>query len=313
MKDKSVHRGDHSRAWWPLVAVITFSIWSSRCAGSPDGLYFGSRPSINAQTGDLIVSVRQDGNGRIQRVSQTGVREFLTNDGDSFDPKISSDGKHIVFAKATKENGSDIWITDSSGRFPRQLTNVEGRSAYPVVRHSTNSVVFARGSRLRDTSMGGTMWVDWDLYEVPESGGAERRITNSSLRRVFSVDVTPDGISGLISSEQLESDRHLSMVDLSSGEMRPIGVPGDDVASVGLQSGRVTFVRDSGDYNYEVFVMQRDGSSRQQLTSLKSYTWAPVFSPDERRIFFLSDPSRNSRFKLWEVIVDSKASRELPF
>jgi Tol biopolymer transport system component len=73
---------------------------------------------------------------------------------------------------------------------------------------------------------------------------------------------------------------------------------------VSFSSGQITFYRDVGDYNYEVFVMGDDGQGRRQVTHLDSYTHAPMLSPDGSRVVFLSDPARKQRFQLWEARLD---------
>jgi Tol biopolymer transport system component len=274
-------------------------------------LHHGSRPTFDPKTGDLVISIRVGGQGLIHRVSADGSAVTLTHDGDSFDPSVSKDGSHIVFAKRTDRGKSAIWIMDTDGRNPRRLSADAGRSTYPVLLAAGKPVIFARAATLRNTSTGGTRWIDWDVYQVPNEGGVERRITNARLRAIDSVDLLPGGQGVILGTDRLDSTARLDVVDLQSGQMRAVGVPEDSAAAVAPSSGRITFLRDVGDYNYEIFVMEPDGSGRRQLTNLKSYTSVPTFSPDERRVLFLSDPGRNQRFSLWEARMDG-SSRLVP-
>ena len=56
--------------------------------------------------------------------------------------------------------------------------------------------------------------------------------------------------------------------------------------------GRIVFVSDR-DGNFEICVMDADGSDQQRLTDNPAFDWGPSWSPDGSRIAFVSDRDGN--------------------
>ena len=55
------------------------------------------------------------------------------------------------------------------------------------------------------------------------------------------------------------------------------------------------FIASGPSSDYDVFVMNPDGSHRQRLTQSPAYDWAPAVSPNGRRIVFASDRDETTR------------------
>ncbi len=60
---------------------------------------------------------------------------------------------------------------------------------------------------------------------------------------------------------------------------------------------RIAFSSDR-DGNYEIYVMNADGSGQTRLTDNEALEWFPTWSPDGRRIAFSSDRDGN-----WDIYV----------
>jgi Tol biopolymer transport system component len=153
--------------------------------------------------------------------------------------------------------------------------------------------------------------MDWDLYEAQIASGMVRQLTATGFQRLSTVDLMPDDQRAVVSAEErvgrpgVYPPLRLYVVDLSTGTQTVTGMDGDLGASVSSHSGQITFYRDDGNYNYEVWVMNAEGQERKQVTHLGSYTHAPVMSPDRSRVVFLSDPARKQQFGLWEARLDN--------
>ena len=285
--------------------------WTCWGCGEPDGLFSGSRPSFSNHTGDLVMAIRTGGEGRIYRFAPSGIGTELTHDGDAFDPHVSRDGRFIVFAVRNAEDTSEIWMMNVDGSQPRRVTTGDGYDASPVLRASGETILFVRAARLGSTGR----LRDWDLHEVQIASGVVTQLTKIGFLRVGMVDLMDDDRRALVSAEEpgVTSGDYppprLYVIDLSSGSQSVIGLDGDLGASVSSGSGQITFYRNAGDYNYEIFVMSADGTNRKQVTNLGSYTHAPILSPDRARVVFLSDPARKRRFQLWEARLDNGNAR----
>jgi hypothetical protein len=68
-------------------------------------------------------------------------------------------------------------------------------------------------------------------------------------------------------------------------------------ATAWAQAGRIAFIS-KRDGNWEIYVMNADGSGQTNLTNNPAHDWGPSWSPDGRRIAFYSDRDGN-----WEIYV----------
>ncbi len=88
--------------------------------------------------------------------------------------QFSPDGKRIVFASGRSGNSSEIWVADSDGSNPVQLTNFEGPMAgTPRWSPDGRQVVF-------DCNAGDNE----DIYTVSVEGGPPRRLTSEKSQEV---------------------------------------------------------------------------------------------------------------------------------
>lgn len=273
--------------------------------GDPDGLHLRSRPTPVTGTQDWILSVRDGGRGRIARLTSSGSLTRLTSEGDAFDPWTTKDGRHVVFAKEADDFTSEIWEMAIDGSAARRIVGAEARAEFPVL--TCDSVVFARGVTHRVTSTLGETWRDWDLIQIPRHGGTPAQITHRKFRRIDGLDVMPDGrllittqVTDAVKSSDAWRGHALHVMSLSSGELVDVGELGDSSATAS-RTGQIAFIRDVGQYNYEVFVMNADGTARRRVTSLSSYLSAPYFSTDGTTLAVLSDPRRRRHFQLLSV------------
>jgi len=85
--------------------------------------------------------------------------------------------------------------------------------------------------------------------------------------------------------------------DKSSPE--PIVIAGELNGSGG---GLIAFENEAnGDYNFELWVMNADGSSQTKLTNSPGYDGSPSFSPDKKKIVFTSTRSGNAQIYLFDL------------
>lgn len=79
--------------------------------------------------------------------------------------------------------------------------------------------------------------------------------------------------------------------------------------------GLIAFENEAnGDYNFELWVMNADGSGQTRLTNSPGYDGAPSFSPDRKKIAFSSvrDGSAHlSVFELYTMNIDGSDKRQL--
>lgn len=102
------------------------------------------------------------GGGNLTQVS-------FSQEGADFDPDVSRDGKHLVFASTQHRTSADIFIKNTESRVVTQLTNDPGNSVMPRISPDGTRIAFA-------SNRSG----NWNIYVMPITGGKAVQITTGS-------------------------------------------------------------------------------------------------------------------------------------
>lgn len=253
---------------------------ASRQNGILFSAYQFSAYQANAGTAK-IVTLRPDGTGR---------QQLGTLPGRSWAPKISPDGKHLLFSSAPPTtagraidiniNGTgspDMWIADIDGSRARRLTDApagyNGWSWSPDGRW----IAFA-------SNQGGS----WDIYKMMASGAELTRLTISPSQDGWPV-WTPDG-TGIVFVSTRTDRAQLYRMDASGGNVEWLltSNTADTEPTVASGSGRIAFSAQTPDGNAEIYVVDRIGFPPRQLTAVSGLNTAPVWSPDGTHLAFTS-------------------------
>lgn len=110
-------------------------------------------------------------NAKNKTLAPRKLIESTRNEGS---PRYSPDGKEIAFA-SDRTGGTEVWVCDSEGHNPVQLTNFGGHAG--AARWSPDGKAIVLDARPEGSS---------DIYVVGADGGAPRRVTNEP-----SADILP--------------------------------------------------------------------------------------------------------------------------
>ncbi|MBN1859111.1 PD40 domain-containing protein [Candidatus Bipolaricaulota bacterium] len=228
---------------------------------SPDGrfLAFASERTGNAEIFviDLVdLSVRQ----------LTNTLEAETH------PDWSPDGTMLAFARYSPGTWSDgdLFLMDVGGHSERQLTSHPGDDMRPAW--------FADGMKLLFSS---NRDGNYEIYEIAASGASLRRVTNTPLHELFPRP-SPDGTKIVYTLGDFVRRRfsvHVMNLDGSDDQALTEGghVSGEDPMWAG-DGSRILFQSDRTG-NFEIFMMNSDGSDQTNLTNLPSGEYWPTWSP----------------------------------
>lgn len=180
------------------------------------------------------------------------------------EPVVSSDGKQIVFG-SQRDGDFDIYIMKSDGADVRRLTDRVGYDGGPWFSHDGKKIVWRawypetddEKARWKDAMENDyIVAVPLDLW-VMDSDGSNKRLLLRNGATNWAPSWHPDG-RRIVFSSNMDDWR-------------------EDLRTYG--------------HNFELYIINLDGSGLERLTFNKTFDSFPMFSPDGRKISFGSNRS----------------------
>lgn len=336
-EDRDTARKPRVRACrWPLTTVAAAAVpaallalvsggcsWTGSSGGQRQQVEFdvspdGERVAFSAMDGDLYLLELKT--RKVSRVTQKTPEWEGT-------PAFSPDGNSLVFCASRSLDAREpthLYRCGLDGTGRLQLTS--GKDAYdrfPAFSPDGSRLVFARAGRLRPYSMGGWTRDQWDIWDVEAGDGRSsgsripRRLTWEAYYQGYEPTFTRDGAIILFTAHPFTASPAKSS-STSSGIYRVNAVGSEPPRLVTQQGWWAAAARDTDkavfisdrvkSFDYEVWVMDTDGTRVRQVTQNGSYNQQPRLLPGGGGgILFLSDPKRQGRFDLWQVDTDGKS------
>lgn len=199
-------------------------------------------------------------------------------------PDISPDGKWVVFSYL-----GDIWVVAAEGGVARQITTHEAHDINPVFSPDGRQIAFSSNR-----------YGSYDVFVVPFEGGPPKRLTFDSANEMVN-DWTPDGRFILISTRRRPHfpplpemylvpaeggwERRLALDEGRDGAFRPDGLELAYIRGPGLWYRRGY----RGSSNDDIWICRVDGTHHRRLTSFAGQDGCPMWSPDGKWIYYVSE------------------------
>lgn len=271
------------------VKQLSFAGENAEAYFSGDGKKLIFQSKRDGRNCDQIYTMNADG---------SDVKMVSTGDGTTTCSYIFPNGKKIVYASThlgAKEcpkppdrskgyvwaiyPNFDIFTAGPNGEKPKQLTKTPGYDAEATITKNGKKIAF---TSMRDG--------DLDIYTMDANGKNVKRLTTE-----LGYDGGPfwsyDGKQIVYRSYHPKTPAQVERYKklLSEDIIEP--------------------------NNFELWVMNADGTNKRQITKLGAASFAPYFFPDGKRIIFSSnvnDPKKRD-FNLWKINADGTGLEQITF
>jgi len=199
-------------------------------------------------------------------------------------PDISPDGKQIAFSYL-----GDIWTVEAIGGVARPITMHEAHDAAPVYSPDGRWLAFASNRHGQ-----------YDVFVSPSYGGKAKRLTFDSAHDI-PVSWTPDGKNVIFTSTRATSfpgGPELYSIPVEGDQERKLPFEEAKDAAFSPTGNAVAFVRGPGIWyrkgyrgssNDDVWLATADGSAVRRVSDFPGQDFAPMFSPDGKRLYYVSE------------------------
>lgn len=199
------------------------------------------------------------------------------------DSQISPDGRHVVYSlervdRKTEKKFTNLWLAPTGRGRPRQFTCGDQVDSQPRWSPDGRSIAFLsnRGDGKRS-----------QLYIIPADGGEARQITH--LKGSFSTfEWSPDGRTIVCAFRKMDKDAALRERD---EDRKKLGVVARRIERLFYKLDGAGFLPEE---RWHIWTVSTRSGKAVQLTSGNRHDdLAPSWSPDGKRIVFLSNRSRD--------------------
>ncbi|HEX9963249.1 MAG TPA: hypothetical protein VGB00_20120 [Pyrinomonadaceae bacterium] len=242
----------------------------------------------------------------------------LTNGGENAEAYFSSDGRQLIFQSKRDGRGCDqIYSMNADGSNVKMVSNGEGRTTCSYFFKGGKKVLYAstfQGKKECPPNPDytkGYVWAiypDYDIYTSKPDGTNIEPLTTTKGYDAEAT-VSPDG-KKIIFTSMRDGDLDLYSMDSSGKNVKRLTTElGYDGGAFFSPDGRQIVYRsyhpkseaEIARYkqrlaqdliepnNFEVWVMNADGTNKRQVTKLGAASFAPFFTPDGKRIIFCTN------------------------
>jgi len=210
----------------------------------------------------------------VMNADGTDQRRLTEDAANDFHPIWSPDGAQIAFV-SDRDGNNEIYVMDADGGNPRRLTDEPAADMRPFWSPDGTQIVF---NSERDGN--------WEIYLMDADGSNQRRLTEGSEWELFPA-WSPDGTEiayFMAPSGSGRPDVYVMAAPSGTGTSVPnarqlTNHPRVDEDPAWSPDGTQIAFQSSRDGNFEIYVMEADGSNQRRLTDDPGGDYWPAWRP----------------------------------
>jgi TolB protein len=268
----------------------------------------------------------------------------LTFGGENAEAYFSADGKQLIFQSTRDGRGCDqIYTMNVDGSNVKMISNGDGRTTCSYFFPDAKRILYS-STHLGDKQCPprpdfskGYVWAvypSFDIFTLNPDGSDLKQLTNTPGYDAETT-ITLDG-KKLVFTSMRDGDLEIYSMDANGKNVRrltrELGYDGGpfwsyDGKQIVYRAHHPTTEQQQADYTdllkqnlirpttLEIWVMNADGSNKQQVTSNGKANFGPYFFPDGKRIIFASnmDDPRGRNFDLYKINTDGTGLERITF
>jgi Tol biopolymer transport system component len=194
---------------------------------------------------------------------------------------VSRDGKLLAYSALDEMGNMDIFILDLESKQSRNLTNDTGVDTRPVFSNDGKWIAYLsheRDGRRYD-----------NIYLINMDGSVKNRLTGY-FTRIMNLSFSPDDRSILFVKYFTTRSSAVSIFDLETGEVRDLTplICASRSPQFCDRGDKIVYASDCKG-NFDIWIMQSDGTDRRVLYESPGTESEPHFLPDGDRAVFISE------------------------
>lgn len=248
--------------------------------------YFTAHPTLSPDGKTIVFSY--EGDLWKSPVSGGHAHRITALPGEEKNPRISPDGKWLAFS-SNQFGNYDLFVMPLEGGDIRQLTHHDAQDDLDSWSWDSRTLYFTSGRHNRFTS-----------YQVDVNGGTARRVFPHYFNTIHQVVAMPEG--NLLFNDSWESysaanrkgykgafNPDILSYDPKTTSFKQLtDYEGKDFWQTVDRSGKIYFVSDEGNGEYNLYTMDHDGQ-KKALTSFETAVKRPAVSANGEKVVFEKD------------------------
>lgn len=254
-------------------------------------------------------------------------------------PVFSTDGKTVLYIATPEDREqvkSSLYVMNVDGSEKRKLYSIDSLITEAVFAPDSKTIYYLQAETFTNYSpIARRDAHDFDLYSLDVSGGQPKRITSMKDYMLESLTVSPDGKEVYVTkqddqhsktAEDIFASKHkVFRIPLAHLEkIEPVSLQGikEDVFDVEVSPDNRWMAFNSianpgtnENFQYEMYVLDRQTCQTRQLTHLKKHAGAAVFDERSEWIYFMWDKKfgeGDPEHEWYRVSLDGKTVENIP-